>query len=181
MRINVKFRCMILVALMLCLLMTGAALADADDFTFALNAGGDGYVVTGYSGSDATVTVPDWHNSLPVTEIGASAFQGNTTLKTVKLPSSLERIGASAFKGCKNLAKVTDYSAAAEPPAPAHVPGDADGNGTVDARDVLLVMQYDAGWSVSKPDADVNGDGAVDLKDAVRILKYCAGDISSLD
>ena len=172
---------MILAALALCLLMTGAAMADTKDFTFTLNAGGDGYVVTGYTGSESTVTVPDWYNSLPITEVGASAFQGNSTLKTVKLPSSLERIGASAFKGCKNLAKMTDYAAAAEPPVPDHVPGDADGNGKVDANDVLLVMQYSAGWNVTKPDADVNSDGVVDLKDAVRILKYCAGELSALE
>ena len=54
-------------------------------------------------------------------------------------------------------------------------------NGVVNAADALLVMQYDAGWNISKPDADVNGDGAVDSKDAVRILQYCAGKISTLD
>lgn len=181
MRNNVILRCMILATLMLCLLLSGSAMADTKDFTFKLNAAEDGYVVTGYSGSEATVTVPDWYNSLPVTEVGASAFQGNTALKTVKLPSSLERIGAAAFKGCKNLAKVTDYPASAEPPTPSHILGDVDSNGQVNARDVLLVMQFDAGWDVSVPNADVTKDGIVDLKDAVHILKYCAGEISSLE
>ena len=180
MRINVMLRRMVLAALALCLLMVGTALADTKDFTFALSASGNGYVVTGYAGSESTVTVPDWYKGLPVTEIGSAAFQGNTAIKVVKLPSTIEGIGESAFKGCTNLDKVTDYNAAAQPPVEELV-GDADGNGKVDANDALLIMQYDAGWEVSKPDADVNGDGAVDTKDAVRILQYCAGEISSLE
>lgn len=180
-RINWILRRVLFVALALCLLMVGAAMADTSDFTFKSNSAGTGYVVTGYTGSDTTVTVPDWYNSLPVTEIGASAFQGNTAIKIVKLPSSIEKIASAAFKGCTSLEKVTDYTAAAQPPAETHLAGDADNNGAVNAADVLLVMQYDAGWSISKPDADVNGDGAVDSKDAVRILQYLAGEISSLD
>lgn len=60
----------------------------------------------------------------------------------------------------------------------AGVPGDADANGTIDAHDALLIMQYDAGWSVtlSKANADVNDDGGVDLSDAMLILRYGAGE-----
>ena len=76
---------------------------------------------------------------------------------------------------------MTDYTAAAQPPASTHLTGDADNNGTVNAADALLVMQFDAEWNVSVPDADVTRDGVVDVKDAVRILQYCAGQISSLD
>lgn len=181
MRINMILRRVVFVALALCLLMMGAALADTNDFTFKSNSAGTGYVVTGYTGSDTTVTVPDWYNSLPVTEIGASAFQGNTAIKIVKLPSSIEKIASAAFKGCTSLEKVTDYTAAAQPPADSHIAGDADNNGKVEAYDALLVMQFDAGWSISKPDADVTKDGVVDRKDAVRILQYLAGEISSLE
>ena len=180
-RINLILRRVMLAALTLCLLMAGAALADTNDFTFQGNAAGTGYIVTGYTGSDTTVTVPDWYKGLPVTEIGASAFQGKTAIKIVKLPSSIEKIASAAFKGCTSLEKVTDYTAAAQPPADTHLAGDADNNGVVNAADALLVMQYDAGWNISKPDADVNSDGAVNSQDAVRILQYCAGKISSLE
>lgn len=176
MRITTMLRRVILAALALCLIMASAAMADTNDFTFALNAGGDGYIVTKYTGSDATVTVPDWYNSLPVTEIGDGAFQGNSSIVTVYLPDSIESLGAGAFKGCKNLDKVTDYAAASEPPAPEYILGDADDNGTVDINDALLVMQYDAGWSVSveTTNADVNASGSVDINDAVQILQNCA-------
>lgn len=170
-------RRMTIAALALCLILMTAAAADTNDFTFALNGSGDGYVLTGYSGSDTNVTVPDWYNSLPVTEIGSGAFQGNTALKAVSLPSAIVRIGASAFKGCTSLSKVTSYTADAEPPTPVRVPGDADDNGKVDIHDALLVLQYDAGWDVTlkNDNADVNANGGVDINDAVLILQYGAG------
>lgn len=178
MRINAFLRHLLLTALALCLLLCTAAIADTNDFSFALNGDGDGYVVTGYSGSDTAVTVPDWYMNLPVTEIGNGAFQGNTAIKTVSLPSTVVKIGASAFKGCTSLTKITSYTADDEPPAAARIPGDADDNGQVNAHDALLIMQYDAGWDVSveKTNADVNASGSVDLDDAVLIFRYGAGE-----
>ncbi len=41
-----------------------------------------------------------------VTEIGDSAFNGNTNLKTIVLPAGLTKIGALAFNGCSNLSNV---------------------------------------------------------------------------
>ncbi len=58
------------------------------------------------------------------------------------------------------------------------VPGDADANGSVTIHDALLIMQYDAGWSVSinKSNADCDGSGQVDMQDALLILRYGAGE-----
>lgn len=60
----------------------------------------------------------------------------------------------------------------------AGLPGDADANGLVNEHDALLVMQHDAGWSVtlSKANADVDGSGSVDVSDALLIFRYCAGE-----
>lgn len=175
-----KFCCAMFAAAAIILLMIGAAMADTGDFEFAGKSDGSGYVVTGYTGSDATVTVPDWYNGLPVVEIGAAAFRGNTTIRIVKLPSSIKKIASSAFNGCKKLEKVTDYVAASEPPEDVHLPGDSDHNGKVEAYDALLLLQFDAGWKIDVPDADVTYDGVADRMDAVRILRYLAGEIPSL-
>ncbi len=61
--------------------------------------------------------------------------------------------------------------------------GDADGNGRVEVRDALLILQKEAGWSVSlvKANADADGNGAVNLNDALLILRYCAGDTDALE
>ncbi len=60
----------------------------------------------------------------------------------------------------------------------AALPGDANGDGSVNANDALRIMQYAAGWSVSlnKTNADVNASGGVDLNDAILILRYNAGE-----
>ena len=163
-------------ALALCLALAVTAMAaDTDDFSFTLNSDGDGYVVSGYSGSDASVKVPDWYNAKPVTEIGAGAFQGNTSMSSVSLPSTITRIGASAFKNCTKLAKITSYTAAAEPPV---IAGDANKDGKVSVEDVLLVLQYDSGWDVSLDTDAANVDDAngVNITDAVLILRYLAGE-----
>lgn len=62
------------------------------------------------------------------------------------------------------------------------VPGDANADGHVDIHDALLVLQYDAGWSValSKVNADVNASGAVDAADALLILRFLAGESVTL-
>lgn len=46
-----------------------------------------------------------------VTTIGDNAFRGATTLQTVELPSTLTRIGASAFADCSILSRITFESA----------------------------------------------------------------------
>lgn len=181
MRFMTMLRRVMLTALMLCVLLTAAALADMNDFAFSLNGSGNGYVVTGYSGSETTVTVPDWYKGLPVTEIGSGAFQGKSGVKAVSLPSTVVRIGASAFKGCTGLSKVTTYIASekpAEPDTPERVPGDANGDGQVDSRDALLVLQYGAGWNVSleKANADMDADGSITLNDAVLIFWSAAAE-----
>ena len=63
-------------------------------------------VLTKYNGVSTTVTVPS-----DVTAIGASAFAGNTIVKTVKLGGTVITIGDNAFKGCTALAKVTGTAA----------------------------------------------------------------------
>lgn len=61
--------------------------------------------------------------------------------------------------------------------------GDANCNGTVNAIDAALTLQYDARLIASllcPAAADVNGDGRVDSRDAALILQYVAGLLGSL-
>ncbi len=58
------------------------------------------------------------------------------------------------------------------------VNGDADGNGGVDLRDVVLLTRTLAGgWDsrVCTANMDVNGDGLINLKDVTLIRRYLAG------
>lgn len=58
------------------------------------------------------------------------------------------------------------------------IPGDANMDGSVDARDALLIAKYAADWqglTIDLENAEVNGDGSIDARDALAIAKYAAG------
>ena len=76
------------------------------DFVFAVRDDSTGIVVVKYNGTVSTLTVPNTVAGLPVVEIGAQAFEGNTKLKSVTLPATIEIIGRRAFAECKNLLEV---------------------------------------------------------------------------
>ena len=60
--------------------------------------------------------------------------------------------------------------------------GDADGDGQISMKDVLVIRKFIAGLfaNVNKEAADVNGDGNIDMKDVLMLRKYIAGIIKSL-
>ncbi|MDA1208447.1 MAG: dockerin type I repeat-containing protein [bacterium] len=53
------------------------------------------------------------------------------------------------------------------------IAGDIDGNGEVDLRDVISILEIVQGYSVATPEqmrADPNRDGKLTVDDAIRIL-----------
>ncbi len=58
-----------------------------------------------YSGTKEEVTIPSEIENLPVAVI-INTFNGNTTIKKVTIPSSVNKILSSSFKNCKNLETV---------------------------------------------------------------------------
>ncbi len=58
-----------------------------------------------------------------------------------------------------------------------YLKGDINGDGSVNNRDAVRLMQYLAGWDVDyvAPALDVNGDGSINNRDAARLLQYLAG------
>ena len=59
--------------------------------------------VVGYTGSASSITIPETVEDKTVTEIGPSAFEGNTDLVSIDLPDSIQIIWDKAFKNCTNL------------------------------------------------------------------------------
>ncbi len=78
--------------------------APPSDFQYSVK---DGKItILKYVGSEKVVLVPDKIGECPVTHIADTAFEGNTTLEKVILPSSLECIGWFAFRSCIALCEV---------------------------------------------------------------------------
>lgn len=64
-------------------------------------------VVTGYSGRDAFLEIPDMVEGFPVVWIGKKAFLSCKSLRGIALPKTLMGIGDWAFAFCGSLEKVT--------------------------------------------------------------------------
>ena len=66
------------------------------------------YMITGYTGSNSILKIPEQYNGLPVVKIGDNAFKKCTVLQTVVLTTNIVKIGNNAFYECTNLTSVTN-------------------------------------------------------------------------
>ena len=62
--------------------------------------------ITGYTGNDEVIVIPETIDSYPVQAINDRAFQ-NLSIKEVYIPASVTSIGEYAFLSCTNLQYVT--------------------------------------------------------------------------
>ena len=56
--------------------------------------------------TDTDIIIPSEYNGIPVTEIGVTAFDGNTNITSITIPDSVTKIESYAFKGCTNLKSI---------------------------------------------------------------------------
>lgn len=85
--------------------VSAADLVKLNGVTYAEADGG-----FGVSDSDNSVTdlvIPATINGKPVVQINAGAFNGNSNIKSVSIPSSVKFIGGGAFRSCTSLETVT--------------------------------------------------------------------------
>ena len=62
--------------------------------------------ISGFTGSEANIVIPEKIADLPVTAIGFGAFYGLSSLKSITLPDSLTVIDTAAFYNCSSLTGV---------------------------------------------------------------------------
>lgn len=77
-----------------------------DDVQYTIDTNSGTASVTGWNSDVEGLVIADVYNGYPVTTIVAKAFQNNTKLKTIAIPSSVTTIGDYAFSGCSNLTVV---------------------------------------------------------------------------
>lgn len=76
---------------------------SAEDLTYTVNENGSEVTVTGYTGAEVVVVLPDRIEGLPVTAIGEGAFEGMGSLRAMYIPDSVTVVGFGALKGCKSM------------------------------------------------------------------------------
>ena len=80
---------------------------DPSILTFALNARGDGYVVSACpQTAGGNLTIPATYNDLPVVGIGVKAFENCANLTSVRVPDSVTVIDWDSFYGCTALTSI---------------------------------------------------------------------------
>jgi len=102
----------------------------AEDFIYEIINGSE-VTITGYTGSEANVSVPQFIDGLPVTKIGSNAFSSKVNLVSVILPTSTTEVAAVSFANSPNLAAVFL-------PSTVHTIGDEAFSGSDSLRTVQL-------------------------------------------
>lgn len=86
----------------------GTVLADTDTATgLVYYVSGSSATVSGFiapSGFNGALTIPATLGGAPVTSISGSAFNGNVSLKSINIPSSVTTVSETYFDQCTNLA-----------------------------------------------------------------------------
>ena len=75
----------------------------SDGLLFTYN--GKSYDVTGYTGEDSVVYIPELYKNVLVTSVGSGVFEGSK-ISEIYLPISIEKIGEKAFFRAENLKKI---------------------------------------------------------------------------
>ena len=103
----------VVLALALAMVACATVVVDEGDAEIRTSDGGFTYTtsqkiasITGYTGNDEVIVIPETIDSYPVQAINDRAFQ-NSPIKEVYIPASVTSIGEYAFLSCTNLQYVT--------------------------------------------------------------------------
>lgn len=84
---------------------SGLSLPEEQNFIYIVN--GSTVTITGYTGSDSSIIIPDTLGDKPVTSIGANAFFNKIDIVNVSMGENITKIERKAFYNCIALESVT--------------------------------------------------------------------------
>ena len=87
-------------------LFVGSTPSPATDFTYTVTTDrveGGSIVITGYTGGDPVVVIPETIEGKSVTHIAEGAFADKTFIEAISIPNTVGSIAKGALKGCKSL------------------------------------------------------------------------------
>lgn len=87
-------------------LFVGSPTSAVADFTYTVTydlVECGSVIITGYTGGDTVVVIPDTVEGMSVTHIAEGAFADKTFIEAISIPNTVGVIGKGAFKGCKGL------------------------------------------------------------------------------
>lgn len=82
-------------------------LKKTDESAFTFSAANGEATITGYTGEDTAIVVPETLGGYPVRTIAEEAFAFNYDITDIILPANLRRIANNAFFDCANLTYIT--------------------------------------------------------------------------
>lgn len=86
-------------------LVNAAEYVDDEGFHYTLRIDGY-YELSGYTGYNTYITLPEIYNNEDVISIAADFMNGNTSVTSIIMPNTYVEIGARAFKNCTNLTSI---------------------------------------------------------------------------
>ena len=92
------------------------------------------------------------------------------------LLDATSEVGKTEVRRCTKCERIVEARVNGEPLS--YIPGDVNGDETIDIADVILIRRYiTGGYGVEVPEnaADVNKDGVVDIADVILIRRYITG------
>ncbi|OYO67838.1 hypothetical protein CG709_16885, partial [Lachnotalea glycerini] len=79
---------------------------STDEFTYTVNDTTKEATITGYTGTQEDLTIPNIIDGYKVISIGSKAFRSNNTIRSIIIPGEIETIDRLAFEWCDSLEKV---------------------------------------------------------------------------
>lgn len=98
--------CIVMVISVACLSVSAVTLFPVGDFYYQKINNNTEFEIYEYNGTSSFVITPFSHNDLPITTVGANAFDSNSSLTQVMFSESMTTISHHAFQNCSNLQKV---------------------------------------------------------------------------